>query len=242
MYNKIREYLAKDEKLKQMLQSVLRNDCYPDKSLNTLTIDVGFYISHIYNPKFMSFSIQKQGYSEDEQNSIFDIIREENPVAIKETNEAYSKGHFLTEVYMIGERFDTLISLLKNKRNLILQGAPGVGKTFAAKRLAYGMMEEKDDGRVEFIRFHQNYSYEDFVMGYKPSGEGFELQNGIFYRFCQKAANMPDKPFFFIIDEINRGNRISVKTLDLNTAFAGIAAQLDEIVEAYFGEGQKKRM
>ena len=43
-------------------------------------------------------------------------------------------------------------------------------------------------------------------MGYKPVEDGFELKYGIFYRFCQKAANQPDKEFFFIIDEINRGN------------------------------------
>jgi len=138
---------------------------------------------------------------------IMDLIREENPVASKETfYEAYSKEEFLEEIYMTGERFDTLVSLLKNKQNIILQGAPGVGKTFAAKRLAYAVMKEKDDSRIEFIQFHQNYSYEDFIMGYKPQGEGFELQNGIFYSFCQKTANMPNKPFFFIIDEINRGN------------------------------------
>lgn len=68
------------------------------------------------------------------------------------------------------------------------------------------MMGEKDDSRIEFVQFHQNYSYEDFMMGYKPAGEGFELKYGVFYRFCQKAANQPDKEFFFIIDEINRGN------------------------------------
>ena len=67
-------------------------------------------------------------------------------------------------------------------------------------------MGEKDDDRIEFVQFHQNYSYEDFVMGYKPAGDGFELKNGIFFRFCQKAANQPNKEFFFIIDEINRGN------------------------------------
>ena len=68
------------------------------------------------------------------------------------------------------------------------------------------MMGEKDDNRIEFVQFHQNYSYEDFMMGYKPVEDGFELKYGIFYRFCQKAANQPDKDFFFIIDEINRGN------------------------------------
>ena len=71
-------------------------------------------------------------------------------------------------------------------------------------------MGEKDDDRMEFVQFHQNYSYEDFVMGYKPVENSFELKYGIFYRFCQKAANQPDKEFFFIIDEINRGNMSKV--------------------------------
>ncbi|MGX6443567.1 AAA family ATPase [Neobacillus sp. K501] len=153
------------------------------------------------NPNGTLFKLTKGEYE-----FIMDVIREENPVEQKEMLELYTKERFLEEVYMTGGRFDTLVSLLKNKQNLILQGAPGVGKTFAAKRLAYAMMKEKDDSRIEFIQFHQNYSYEDFIMGYKPQGEGFELKNGIFYRFCQKAANMPNKPFFFIIDEINRGN------------------------------------
>ena len=68
------------------------------------------------------------------------------------------------------------------------------------------MMGKKDDSRIEFVQFHQNYSYEDFMMGYKPVENGFDLKYGIFYRFCLKAANQPDKEFFFIIDEINRGN------------------------------------
>jgi 5-methylcytosine-specific restriction protein B len=81
-----------------------------------------------------------------------------------------------------------------------------VGKTFAAKRLAYSMIGGEDDTRIEFIQFHQSYSYEDFMMGYKPTDDGFELKYGIFYRFCQRAANQPGKEFFFIIDEVNRGN------------------------------------
>ena len=119
----------------------------------------------------------------------------------------YTREDFLNEVYISPKEFDTLLHLLERKKNIILQGAPGVGKTFAAKRLAYAMMEEADKERIKFIQFHQNYSYEDFIMGYKPTEDGgFKLENGVFYNFCKKAAADKDRPYFFIIDEINRGN------------------------------------
>ena len=144
--------------------------------------------------------------TQGEYDFIIDLIREENPKEMDKPIDSYSRADFLNEVYMSEEKYDALAAVLKNKKNIILQGAPGVGKTFTARRLAYSMMGEKDDSRIEFVQFHQNYSYEDFVMGYKPVENGFELKYGIFYKFCQKAANQGDKAFFFIIDEINRGN------------------------------------
>ena len=134
-----------------------------------------------------------------------DDVSDVEPIA-PETFKPYTRQNFLSEVYMTEKNYDDLVGILENKKNIILQGAPGVGKTFAAKRLAWSVMGEQDESRVEFVQFHQNYSYEDFVMGFKPVEERFELKEGIFYRFCQKASNLPKKPFFFIIDEINRGN------------------------------------
>lgn len=158
-------------------------------------------MEYFQNPQGSLFKLTRGEY-----DFILDMIREENPVSTDAAIDAYTKSDFLDEVYMTEKRYENLVAVLRNKKNIILQGAPGVGKTFAARRLAWSMMGEKDDNRIEFVQFHQNYSYEDFMMGYKPVEDGFELKYGIFYRFCQKAANQPDKEFFFIIDEINRGN------------------------------------
>lgn len=142
----------------------------------------------------------------EEQEAIMDLVREANPIPDSESTEPYTRKDFLDEVFITESEYEKLASLLLRKKNLIIQGAPGTGKTFAAKRLAYALMEAVDDDRIELVQFHQNYSYEDFVMGFRPTEDGFELRNGIFFRFCQRAASKPDEEFFFIIDEINRGN------------------------------------
>ena len=141
-----------------------------------------------------------------EYETILDLVRESNPLVSPKQNDPYTKEEFLSEVYMSEPDYDRLVNVLRRKKNLILQGAPGVGKTFAAQRLAWSIMGQRDADRVAFIQFHQNYSYEDFMMGYKPTDQGFELRRGIFYEFCKKAENNPSLDFFFIIDEINRGN------------------------------------
>lgn len=102
---------------------------------------------------------------------------------------------------------ESILSGLEHKKNVILQGPPGTGKTFVAKLLAYAMMKEEDDARIEMVQFHQSYSYEDFIQGFRPRKEqGFERRDGVFYRFCERAKRDLDRPYFFVIDEINRGN------------------------------------
>ena len=120
--------------------------------------------------------------------------------------EEYSDDDFLSEVFIEPAQYEILTNLLKNKKNLILQGAPGVGKTFAAKRLAYSIIGERDTSRVMMVQFHQSYSYEDFIMGFRPTKDGFELAQGPFYTFCKNAQDDLERDYFFIIDEINRGN------------------------------------
>ncbi|MDI3312380.1 MAG: AAA family ATPase, partial [Thermoanaerobacterium sp.] len=138
------------------------------------------------------------------------LFIDENSIDIKEEKEViytpYTKDDFLSEVFVNEEQYNTMVNLLKTKKNIILQGAPGVGKTFTAKRLAFSLMEKKDISRVMIVQFHQSYSYEDFIMGFHPSKEGFELTPGPFYQFCKAAQDDDERDYFFIIDEINRGN------------------------------------
>lgn len=137
---------------------------------------------------------------EESELDILDIEEKEYPV--------YNKEKFLEEVYLNDNNYDNLVSLIRSKKNVVLQGAPGVGKTFAAKRLAYSMMGQKDQERIMMVQFHQSYTYEDFIEGFRPSGNGlnFDIKKGSFYNFCKKASENTEEEYFFIIDEINRGN------------------------------------
>ena len=118
----------------------------------------------------------------------------------------YSIQDALAELFIPESVFRDMVGRLRRKKNLILQGPPGVGKTFVAKRLAYALMGVKAPHRIGMVQFHQAYSYEDFIQGYRPSGTGFHRKNGVFHRFCTRAESDPENDYVFIIDEINRAN------------------------------------
>jgi 5-methylcytosine-specific restriction protein B len=132
----------------------------------------------------------------DEKNSQNEQIVEKHP-----------KAQALKDLFIGEKKFTEILNALDHKNNIILQGAPGVGKTYIAKRLAYALIGFKDDRKVQMIQFHQSYSYEDFIQGYRPNDDGhFDLKNGSFYKFCKKAQRDSKSKYVFIIDEINRGN------------------------------------
>jgi 5-methylcytosine-specific restriction enzyme B len=139
---------------------------------------------------------------------IRDLIDDANPsVLLRVEAEKISKEKVFSELFFNSEFLEQSIEWLQSKKNIVLQGPPGVGKTFLAKRLAYALLGKKDNTKVQMIQFHQSYSYEDFIQGYRPTPDGhFELKNGVFYTFCQKAQLDEGNSYFFIIDEINRGN------------------------------------
>ncbi len=118
----------------------------------------------------------------------------------------YTSEDFFKDVYMEEDKYKNITDVLEYKKNIILQGAPGVGKTYMAKRLAYSIMGVDDSNRVMMVQFHQSYSYEDFIMGLRPTEKGYEIKKGSFYTFCKEAEEDSDNKYFFIIDEINRGN------------------------------------
>ncbi|MEB3186170.1 MAG: AAA family ATPase [bacterium] len=120
----------------------------------------------------------------------------------------YSVENILEDgCFLDRSEIDRLLDRLRTRKNLILQGPPGTGKTWLARRLAYALMGEKNDRKVRAVQFHPNMSYEDFVRGWRPTGDGkLSLADGVFMEAIKDAASDPSSTFVVVIEEINRGN------------------------------------
>ncbi|MCH5294215.1 MAG: AAA family ATPase, partial [Treponema sp.] len=160
-----------------------------------------------YNKKNKS-NDEKDSLHDEEENKEFEPYDEKDSLHDEEENkefEPYDENDFLSEVFISQEKYETMVGLLKRKKNIIIQGAPGVGKSFAAKRLAYSIIGEKNTSRVKLVQFHQSYSYEDFIVGFRPSEKEnvqFEKKYGVFHEFCEearkKAIDDIENKYFFI--------------------------------------------
>lgn len=203
----------KDGRTKLLGRGIVKSDYKYDSNRETY--------KHIRNVEWTNIGEWESPYTQpvktltdatsfvDEINKMEEMMlnnNESSGITLNISYPKYTKDDYLNEVFQTEEEYENLKNLLLNKKNVILQGCPGVGKSYSAKRLAYSIMGKKDESRIAFIQFHQNYSYEDFIMGYKPCEDGFILSKGVFYEFCKKAEADKDRPYFFIIDEINRGN------------------------------------
>jgi MoxR-like ATPase len=145
--------------------------------------------------------ILRNGFGYAIRKEVENMVRESAP-----QTKPYSIDDAVDGLFIEHKQFSAMVATFTQKKNVILQGAPGVGKTFIAKRLAYATIGENAPDRVEMIQFHQSYAYEDFIQGYRPTGGSFDLRNGIFFDFCIRATKDPAHKYVFVIDEINRGN------------------------------------
>lgn len=154
------------------------------------------------------------------QGSLFPLTKEEfdEIITLSSTGtteddsamvEKYSFNDLARDIFLEDAYLKQLLKILDRKKNIVLQGPPGVGKSFLAKRLASCFIGSKDEQKVRFIQFHQSYSYEDFIQGLKPEegkAQTFKLKNGLFYELCLEAIKNKNEKYVLIIDEINRGN------------------------------------
>ncbi|WP_199751157.1 McrB family protein [Brachyspira aalborgi] len=170
-----------------------------DDEIHTVSIKDWYILD-----KYIEYQTQAGGCFINKENIINNIIN------------TYNK-----EIYKMEK--EEIINILKNKKQIILQGAPGTGKTYSSSEIAVKLIDGNapsdraelmkrykelvDKEQIFFTTFHQSMDYEEFVEGIKPKTINgnitYELEDGIFKKACKSAEN---NKVVLIIDEINRGN------------------------------------
>ena len=181
------------------LEARFQEDAYPVHSFPELSLAAWLF-------KDSGTSAHPNATDPDAQDDEADATPEAEVTAAP--IEPYSVDDILTDgCFIAREKLEKILERLRTKKNLILQGPPGTGKTWLAKRLAFALMGQRDDSKVRAVQFHPNLSYEDFIRGWRPVGDGkLTLVDGPFVEMMKAAAKDPTSRHVVVIEEINRGN------------------------------------
>lgn len=189
-------------KLLDDLRSRFGEDGYPVHSFPDLSLASWMYKDPVDEPVPAGDIGTNAGAEQETEGEVREAFQVAAPIVPYSVADILKDGCFLERA-----EIDRLLDRLRTKKNLILQGPPGTGKSWLAKRLAFALMGQKDDSKVRAVQFHPNLSYEDFVRGWRPTGEGkLSLADGVFMEAIKAASKDPSSKFFVVIEEINRGN------------------------------------
>ncbi|VWD57204.1 AAA family ATPase [Burkholderia contaminans] len=182
------EYLTLIDRLEQRFQE----PNYSAHSFPELSQEAWVYQPHDVNMQVV----------DDDGDALPEAIVPERTIVPYSVDDIFREGCFIER-----SKVERLLQRLEQKKNLVLQGPPGTGKTWLAKRLAFALIGEQSDSKVRRVQFHPNLSYEDFVRGWRPTGDGkLALVDGVFMEAIHAALRAPDAKFVVVIEEINRGN------------------------------------
>jgi 5-methylcytosine-specific restriction protein B len=181
------------------LEARFQEDAYPVHSFPELSLAAWLFkdTGESIHPNATDPDIE-----EDESDAVLEAEVTAAPIQPYSVDDILSEGCFIDR-----SKLEKILDRLRNKKNLILQGPPGTGKTWLAKRLAFALTGQRDDSKVRAVQFHPNLSYEDFVRGWRPAGDGrLALVDGPFIEMMKVAAKDPTMRYVIVIEEINRGN------------------------------------
>lgn len=166
--------------------------------------------SPVHSIPELSYAAWGQGRVADEAQDAYesDGVHESPAVPPAIDAEPYGSSEIEAEgCFLPRKELERLIKRITQKKNIILQGTPGTGKTWLSKRLAYALMGYRDEHCLTAVQFHPTLSYEDFVRGWRPaSGGRLTLSDGPLMQTIRRAAENPDSLQVVVIEEINRGN------------------------------------
>ncbi len=189
-----KDYLA----LRDTLEARFKEDAYPVHSFPELSLSAWKY----EGDSVSSSSVDISQFLKDGDEDTDEAVKSVAPTDSYSIDDILDDGCFVDRAML-----ERILERLRTKKNLILQGPPGTGKTWLAKRLAFALMEQRNDSKVRAVQFHPNLSYEDFVRGWRPSGDGkLTLVDGPFLQIIESAAEAPGIKHVVVIEEINRGN------------------------------------